>query len=293
MANKKNVSGISDHKKRKGALVTPLNDGRLNFKFSSWAKERMPEYLWLGLILKYYGRKLGIEKAGSILFEISKSDISLPAPRLSMIFGLSDDDQKTIYKIISKHIEKDVLTPLTLIYKSKFQPLFNKYFFISHITVEERIRNLSEVVNVYFPHQSNEATDLRFLSLSFLLFNRKIVISTEAKGTIEALKEYPYTDHDDEKMRWYRPVIRSTEIAMIFEAYNTEFANKFWRELGMITPCNLIKIEFPENLTDYKEFTMDCRKVLEYIFYSNKEKSIMDDKFDVIVGSVNLCVENF
>ena len=292
MTNRKNVSGISDHKKRKGALVTPFNDG-LNFKFSSWAKERMPEYLWLGLILKYYGRKLGIEKAGSIFFGISRSGVSLPAPRLSMIFALSDDNQKTIYKIISKHIEKDVLTPLTLIYKSRFQPLFNEYFFISHITVEEKIQSLSEAVKVYFPHQSNEATDLRFLSLSFLLFNGKIVVSTEAKGTLEALKEYPYTDHDDEKMRWYRPAIRSTEIAMIFEAYNTEFAYKFWRELGMITPCNLIKIEFTENMTDYKEFTMDCRKVLEYIFYSNKEKSLMDDKFDVIIGSVNYALKIF
>lgn len=81
MTDKKNVSGISDHKIRKGALVTPLNAGLGdNLKFSSWTKERMPEYIWLGLILKYYGRKLGLEKAGSILFEISKSGISLSAP---------------------------------------------------------------------------------------------------------------------------------------------------------------------------------------------------------------------
>ena len=294
MTDKKNVSGISDHKIRKGALVTPLNAGLGDtLKFSSWTKERMPEYLWLGLILKYYGRKLGLEKAGSILFEISRSGVSLPAPRLSMIFDLSDDDQKTIYKIISKYIEKDVLTPLTLIYKSRFQSLFNEYFFISHITVEERIRNLSEAVKVYSPHQSNEATDLRFLSLSLLLFNGKIVVSTEAKGTIEALKKYPYTEHDDEIMRWYRPAIRSTEIGMTLEEYNTEFSYKFWREFGMITPCNPIKIEFPENTTDYKEFTTDCRKVLEYVFYSNKEKSLMDDKFDVIVGSINYALKIF
>ena len=146
---------------------------------------------------------------------------------------------------------------------------------------------------MYSPHQSNEATDLRFLSLSLLLFNGKIVVSTEAKGTIEALKKYPYTEHDDEIMRWYRPAIRSTEIGMTLEEYNTEFSYKFWREFGMITPCNPIKIEFPENTTDYKEFTTDCRKVLEYVFYSNKEKSLMDDKFDVIVGSINYALKIF
>lgn len=292
MADKKNVSGIADHKKKKGALVTPLNAGLGDtFKFSSWTKERMPEYLWLGLILKYYGRKLGLEKAGNILFGISRSGISLPAPRLSMIFNLSGDDQKTIYKIICKYTDKEVLAPLTLIYKSRFQPIFNEYFFISDLTVEERIQILSEAVKVYSPHQSNEATDLRFLSLSLLLFNGKIVISTEAKETAKALKEYPYTDHDDEKMRWYRPAIRSTEIGLTLEEYDTEFSYEFWREFGMITPCNPIKIEFPENTTDYKEFVADCRKVLEYVFYSNKEKSLTEDKFDVIIGSINYALK--
>ena len=294
MADKKNTSGIADHKKRKGALVTPFNASLGDtLKLNSWAKERMPEYLWLGLILKYYGRKLGLEKAGNILFGISRNGVSLPAPRLSMIFSLPNDDQKTIYKIICKHIDKEVLAPLTLIYKSRFQPIFNEYFFVSHITVEERIQILAEAVKVYSPHQSNEATDLRFLSLSLLLFNGKIVISTEAKETITALKEYPYTDHDEEKMRWYRPAVRSTEIGMTLDEYNAEFSYEFWKEFGMITPCNPIKLEFPENATDYKEFTSDCRKVLEYVFYSNKEKSLAEDKFDVIVGSINYALKIF
>lgn len=76
MADRKNVSGISDHKKRKGALVTPFNAALGDtIKLSPWAKERMPEYLWLGLILLHYGRTTGIEKAGNILSEISKSSI--------------------------------------------------------------------------------------------------------------------------------------------------------------------------------------------------------------------------
>ncbi len=165
MTDKKNVSGISDHKKRKGALVTPVNAGLGDtFKFNSWTKERMPEYLWLGLIRKYYGRKLGLEKAGNILFGISRSGISLTTPRLSMIFNFSKNEQKTLYQIICKYIDKEVLAPLTLIYKSRFQPIFNEYFFIAHLTVEERIQILSEAVKAYSPHQSNEATDLRFLS---------------------------------------------------------------------------------------------------------------------------------
>ena len=60
-----------------------------------------------------------------------------------------------------------------------------------------------------------------------------------------------------------------------------------------LTPCNPIRIEFPENTTNHKEFTDDCRKVIEYVFYSNKEKSLAEDKFDVIIGSVNYALKIF
>lgn len=61
----------------------------------------------------------------------------------------------------------------------------------------------------------------------------------------------------------------------------------------MITPCNPIRIDFPENTINYKEFIDDCMKVIEYVFYSNKEKSLTDDKFDVILGSVNYALKIF
>lgn len=288
MTDKKNVSGLSDHKLKKGTLLAPFNASLGDtLTFSSWTKERMPEYLWLGLILKYYGRELGLEKAGKILFEISRSRISLATPRLSMIFNLSNHDQETVYRIICKYVNKEVLAPLTVIYKRRLKPIFSEFFFITHLTVEDRIQILSESVKLYSPHQSNEATDLRFLALSLLLFNGKIVFSTEVKDTIKAFREYPYTDHDDEKMRLYRPAIRSTEISMTIEEYDIDFSREFWRELGMMTLCNPIYMEFPENTIDYAEFVTDCRKVLEYVLYSNKEKSLNDDKFNVTIGSVN------
>ena len=294
MSDRKNVSGISDHKKRKGALVTPLNDasGEL-LKLSSWAKERMPEYLWLGLILLRYGRKKGLEKAGKILFEISRKSETLSQPRMSKIFGLSNDEQKSIYKIICKHVEKDVLAPLTLLYPSRFYPVFNEYFFIPHLLVEDRINIISEAIELYSPHQADGATDLRFLALSLMLFNGKIQFVKGMELTVTALKEYPHTDHEDEKMRMYRPTVRSMEGGMNFGEDNTDFSSEFWRVFGMITPCNPIRIDFPENANDYKEFAADCRKVLEYVFYSSKEKSLTEDKFDVIIGSINYALKIF
>jgi hypothetical protein len=57
--HQRNVSSLSDHKlhKKKGIVATPMNDALGDLLTpSSWTKERMPDYLWLGLILQYYGR---------------------------------------------------------------------------------------------------------------------------------------------------------------------------------------------------------------------------------------------
>jgi hypothetical protein len=71
MASEKNVSRLSEHKlyRKQGKVVAPLNDG-IQLTLSSWAQKRMPEYLWLGLILMDYGREEGFEKAGKVLLGI-------------------------------------------------------------------------------------------------------------------------------------------------------------------------------------------------------------------------------
>ena len=106
--HRKNISRLSDHKldRKKGIVATPLNDGLGHLlKLTSWAKERMPEYLWLGLILRHYGRKEGFEKSLQILYEISKSIPSLSHPRLSIVLSLPANDQKKVYEIVCSVID--------------------------------------------------------------------------------------------------------------------------------------------------------------------------------------------
>lgn len=292
----KNVSSLSDHKlnKKKGIVTTPLNALGDLLKPTSWTKERMPEYLWLGLILQHYGRKVGFEKSFQILYEISKIVMSLSHPRLSMILNLSDNDQRKVYDIICSVIDNRILSPLTILYRKDAHPLFNEYFFIPQLRVEDRIKILSAAIKTYSPSQSFEATDLRFLALVLLLFAGRLKFATHLAEHTKFLQEYPHTDHEDEKMRVYRPTVRSMEgnVGMIL-VEDTQFNFKFWRDIGMITPCNPMVIKFDENPENYDEFISDCRRVLEYVLVTNKDKSLADDKFDVIIGSINYALKIF
>ena len=70
MKRNRTLSRLSEHTllRKAGILKSPINE-ILGDKmaFNSWAKNRLPEYFWLGLILQYYGRNEGLRKAGKIL----------------------------------------------------------------------------------------------------------------------------------------------------------------------------------------------------------------------------------
>ena len=88
---------LSEHKFNKGVFVTPFNSilsMRELEDEKSWAYGRMPEYLWIGLILKYYGREEGFQKLNRIISELHHLAPELSTARLSQILKLDNDVQK-------------------------------------------------------------------------------------------------------------------------------------------------------------------------------------------------------
>ncbi|EQA46105.1 hypothetical protein LEP1GSC050_4162 [Leptospira broomii serovar Hurstbridge str. 5399] len=246
----------------------------------------MPEYLWLGLILANLGRHEGLNKTTEILFDISKSNIALTGPKLSSILQLSIEEQEIVYNIILNHVDAKLIAPLTILYRNDEHQTFNKYFYVPELTFEYRLQVLSNSINLFSPHQSNEATDLRFLAICLHIFNKRIQISMDSRITTQALQEYSRTHHDDEKMRSYRPVIRSME-GITATDIDKKFSKKFWRDIGMMTPCKPMQFKFDLNSDDYESFVSNSKRLLEYIFLTNKEKSLLDEKFDVLIGSAS------
>ena len=57
-------STLSEHKFKKGVFITPFNSMDNIYELPddySWTYGRMPEYLWIALILKTQGREKGLE----------------------------------------------------------------------------------------------------------------------------------------------------------------------------------------------------------------------------------------
>ncbi|WP_213809889.1 hypothetical protein [Jeotgalicoccus sp. WY2] len=68
-------SKLSDHKFEKGKLITPINTIVSEMvKEKSWYYGRIPEYIWLGLIISHGERLEQLEKCRQILNYLNTTD---------------------------------------------------------------------------------------------------------------------------------------------------------------------------------------------------------------------------
>jgi len=252
---------------------------------NSWAKERLPEYLWLRLILSEYEREEGLKKCMDILYGISKLKLSLDlfSPRISDILSLNSDEQRSIYKIIKSYVNAEVLSPMTVILRGEQYEHFNQFFYCSNHTLEFKVKKMKETLRLFSYHQDNTTTDLRYLALFLAVLKGKMVFQNDLVG-LEAIKNYAYTNHEDEHMRMYRPFIRATE-GIGIDNDNREYIEYFWREFGTITGCEPMYIKYEETNKDLTVFIKDIRKLLEYFIAYYKIETLESDKFSVIFGT--------
>jgi hypothetical protein len=294
----KNVSSLGKHflEKKKGVLASPWNhmvrQTNMNFHTNSWNRERLPEYLWIGIIFSKYGRKDGFDKLFPVLKYISTVDNSITFPKLSSILSLTSEKQEKIYQKILEHVEKSVIAPLTAIINADNYPIFYKYFNDNTMLIEKRIGIIRETIRKLWDHQSNESTDVRYLALSLLLFNNRLHIGPETEDTAKALACYSKIEHDDEHMRIYRPIVRSME-GIDFEQTEYSFSEYFWREISMLDKCDLYYIEFDKGDLSKKEIIKDTKEALDYVSKFYKNEQIHGDKFSVLSGSLCYALKIF
>ena len=158
-----NHSTLEQHKFKKGKFITPFNDALGNkLQLSSWGSERLPEYLWIGLILKKHGRSKGLQMCRWILERLHDSLPNVNLPTISNIFTLKDISQQLFWEFVEHIAGQESLSPLTLIYTYRSFPIFNKIFQTS-LDYKEQINSIEAVLKDAYYHQTEFATDIRLV----------------------------------------------------------------------------------------------------------------------------------
>lgn len=278
-------SKLSDHKFKKGEFITPMNSLPMMQEFEdekSWTYGRMPEYLWIGLILKYFGREEGLKKTYGIISVLHKLAPELYTARLSQILRLDKDVQEKFYDYIVGIGAKESLSPLTIFLTSSRAPIFAEHFYCPEQSVEDRCETIIQTMHDIMNHQSHESTDIRFVALFFHLLSGKMHLRKEE---VELLEVYPSLKHTDEIMNMARPAVRSSEMMILtFEKTDSAYLKDFWRCVSEMTECNIFAITFPEekrNITVYMEKLYEVFAYLSELFILADP---LDEKMNVLLG---------
>ena len=278
-------SKLSEHTFKKGRFITPLNSLPMMQELEdekSWTYGRMPEYIWIGLILKYFGREEGLKKSYYIISKIHNVAPDLYTVRLSQILKLDTNIQEEIYEYIISLGVKDAISPLTIFLTGSQAPVFAKYFYSYKQGIEDRCKAIVETMSEIMDHQSNEATDIRFVAVYFNILSGKMHL---LKEQVNLLISYPASKHIDEIMRMARPTIRSLEMMILtFENTDSEYLKGFWRCVSEMTECDIFVINFPEENRSITAYMESLHEVFVYLSELLIASNLLDEKMNVLLG---------
>lgn len=275
-------SKLSDHNFKKGKFITPWNEFMSDIsQENSWYHGRLPEYLWLALIMEYYGREKGLEKCYSIIKKLRELVPDLFTPRFSKILKLDPNEQNELFEYMLCLIDVRVLAPLTVIFTySSFQNFASKFH--TDLSTEERIGLINSTLRKTSDHQSHLSTDVRFIVLYFNILSGKLHMPAE---TLNLLLEYPTLSHEDDKMRMVRPMVRSMEISpMELDPFDSDYLDVFWEGVSRMSECELFCIDYKENLPNTEEYVNNVKTLLQYYTDLLISTNPLDNKMLVLLG---------
>lgn len=295
--NSQSQTKLKEHKFTGKKLIPPF--AQLNMTPASWIDTRLPEMLWASLFTKAFPRKEALKRFSAIVnVACQVTDIQDPhwrkrplAVTLSGISNLKEPDKKRIMQVIaSDNIAKKALAPIlffdNLPAKKQWGDVLNSP------PKKEDWEQLAKAVSLCFFHQSQEATDCRWVKVLYALRSGFIVgVTGNAKEIPELVSEYP--NHKEEQLRLSRPTVRSCEISLDINDPKYNWSKNFWKECYEKTRCipsklseEELKALYPteEKLKEDKDKLHEINQALSDHFWKTAKGSGRDPKHEVAFG---------
>jgi len=226
---KEKITKIAEHTQFKKKLTPPLL--KIPFTNSSWINERLPEMLWAILIVGNFKREKALDFFRYVARYVEKNNEFADITHTSL--GKIQDTK--LEKFI-EHLEayseeiKPLLQSLCIYNRLPKVEVWKKVLGISK--VEEKEEMLYNAVLKTFDHQSQEATDCRWVKILCLALGNKLKFSDRDKA--DKILNYPIVGD----MREIRPSIRAMEIGQaIMSSGDSNWSKNFWKDNYEMTDC--------------------------------------------------------
>jgi len=257
---KQTTTNLAGHRRHKKTLIPPLID--LPMTPSSWVDSRMPELLWVVLLREQLGRIRAIEVFNYIANYVAShkecGDVMLTA-----LGRLHPDARREFIRYVVSLDAKNAqhLRPLLL-----FSSLPGRVEWAQELGEavggEDWKATAAAVSKVLF-HQSEQATDCRWMRLIGAIAGGRIAFSSEVGETLRRITEYPnYSDPGAS-----RATIRAAEIGLSsIGTIDNSWPNEFWKQCYSNTGC------IPERKKTYRDLDSNQRKRADQHYLEESRK---------------------
>lgn len=278
------ITPLDKHKREGKKLKAPMADIP-NFRPRSWVNEALPEVLWAILLVSHMKREEALQifrEVSDMLVKFTQGNslknVNFDATH-SGLKNLKYEEAKEIIKIIFKNERvRKILKPL-LFYKEL--PLYELWFeMINENPSEEDWKLLKIGVTKTLFHQSQEATDCRWLKILFLIKSGNLGVPPQMKSEIEG---YPNVGD----MREVRPTIRATEIHHDAFIKKGNWSEVFWDKSLKLTSCEGIRRKSNEGKKISKKLSIKLNEDFAKIFnkfFKTLKTTKTNPKHDTIFG---------
>lgn len=293
----KQISSLSSHVKTGNDLVPQLISSA-NLKFSSWMNTRMPEMLWAVLAISTLERIEALEFFRSFTNNLYKIPKEKRAKDL-FLTDLADIDAEDLERALVGSF-RDVpraakaLSPLLLFPELPGRKVWEK---VLPSADAESAMELVAAVSRNLGHQSQEATDCRWIRIAYQVICERLLFSEETAHHIKEILEYPnYGD-----MRMVRPAIRASEISISqmkaitdSSTEDTAWISHFWEVGFEATPCITSDREIITEGVDPSQVFADLSRIQEEVsqgFIDTATMTSVDARHDSAFGLLLYAIE--
>lgn len=274
---------LSAHKRHGKTLNPPFVHFGLNKNLVSWTNDRLPEMVWAALLIAELGRDAALHEFRELLrfvfhhpqkealFNSTLTGFSeLPVPLKEEVIG----------SLCRCERNRRALAALLL-----FDSLPAREVWEMKLMGQQPVQGaLFEAVRLTLFHQSQEATDCRWVRLMCAIFGRRVIFPSEE---LLLLNGYP-TKGDQTHVR---PRIRAAEGAMDGgESRKAVWPHAFWDECWSKTPCmarswmsGQTKSEDPQP-NGMLASLMRARQELATHWESSHKTTAVDARHDAVFG---------
>lgn len=293
--NKSKLSSFARNEKRLSPPLLKYKDQGGDIALSSWINDRLPNMLW-AILLRVQRPKEWRKcfKAIANWLYDQKSDCAVKCITHTGISDMPDEIRTSMIQKIIEVVGSETLRPLLLLTTLPDYEVWNQT--IDLRAEDDDWRILGESVAQVLNHQSQEATDVRWMKVFTEVFvSRRLHIH----ALLDELNAYPFLGNQHK----VRPNIRAIEIATGYsDKKEPTWCKRFWdfcmKEtecIPMFDPDAIYKASIASTIHErelYHDKFVATRLALIDHFYDAFKTTAIDSKLESIFGIAQYIVDN-